>query len=454
MTRWNSTVIASAFLVSVLCLPGTEAGGETWDPLLPDVRIWRGEVRISRTGSAHEKWDKSHRGKTNTYFMNRTVTDTLVIKACGQSGALYVLEAKRSLSDITESENYWQNTRELCDVPGSRRPKRISPGDSRRISIRTAVTPYTGEGTGAERDRSWVALEILPLKNYALSAGNNGVAGRDEDNIESYRRVCADKTTRMEAHIRTGAPGEPPRVESSGSEEGEGTVVQWLTAPPTDIPLATNSRGSVQGNTILEIDHLVGEIKSGRDGGYEEVTKASWEFTARNPCPEVFNEFLLLVAIGEAYADRPLREFAEDLEDYERKVNWKVYENRYGTPPPKDFGKDGEGNVGFSMWVHDNCQLGGRVRYEKEQLEECSVLVIAKAAVRHEMEHVSQCKGNLKKFRSRTIEARGQSEVSAYSLESGILLNWLTDYCKDVGLDLAGARGRLQRLKAKKAGWK
>lgn len=69
------------------------------------------------------------------------------------------------------------------------------------------------------------------------------------------------------------------------------------------------------------------------------------------------------------------------------------------------------------MSVDNNCNLQGREGYEEEQRKECSV------------------------------------PISAYSLEAGILLNWLEDYCRDAGLYLAGARRRLDRLRAMNAGW-
>ena len=58
--------------------------------LMPDPRVWKGTVKITRVGSQNFKEDRSRNGKTDTESTTRTVNDQIIIHACGVSGRLYV----------------------------------------------------------------------------------------------------------------------------------------------------------------------------------------------------------------------------------------------------------------------------------------------------------------------------------------------------------------------------
>lgn len=435
----------------------------------PDPRIWKGTITVTRTGKGDETVDKSSNGNIKYSTYTRNVEENMTLEVCGPAQALYVHKMTHTLRDHTERHSKKAEARTNCGMPEQAKdhsplyqlkhykPIIVSPGNSSDNKSEKTITLYTDKDAAPMHKHAGAKIQRMPDNKYIITAVHEWHTSTTANTVLREIDVCEGGTRTVKSQYRTCPLGQKGSIRSYDSKEGSSTTVVTMPPVPHKFGFGTSHTGD------LNNDVISGTYNSEMDQGlYKEKTTATWELEAHDPCPDVFNALGLALVAAQAYANQDIRNFADNVAEYESLITDRISKIFTGKPLPRQPGDQGN-PVDFVMNVdRENCTISqkGREAFEEHLKKECQHPIIFETALLHEKQHVRQCMDDNHdpKFNSDTatkasVQAKGQAEVSAYLAEAKKLLGWLRTHCSDKNLDLAGAEARLKAIEAMNAGW-
>ncbi|HEC05579.1 MAG TPA: hypothetical protein ENJ12_01895 [Thiolapillus brandeum] len=437
------------------------AAGEL-DFMRQDPRIWKGSISIERSGSAEEHSDDSSQGNTDKHDYVREVKESLVLRVCGPLPSLYILDKQHSLSDVTEESSDKVAakavcvTSKRCNAWSCKRETR-HPGDSRRIRKKTIVNLYDGPVPDGVKDELSAAVQMMPGGRYVITAGRSWYSSTLSDSVDRMVDACSGKKKVTEQHLRTGAMGEKAAMDTHRSEASTSTTIRM---PPIAHLFAMRAEGRLDS----ERDIIAGEdIQESRVGshGYEERVVSRWSLEGYSSCDEIYGDLRYALAAADAYSNAKIRDFASTVDEYESLITDRTSKNLTGRPhTPAGPGQPNSQVGNYMATDPKTCKILWQDEFHEAQRKSCQPPFLFQVVLDHEKEHARQCwDGNHRPpfdADAGTVDgviARSQAETSAHLVEAGESLAWLRDNCPDKGYDLDGAQQRIDKIKARKAGW-
>ncbi len=423
-----------------------------------DPRIWVGEITITRTGRENQK----ETSPGYSYTKTRQVKDTVVIKACGTIGNMRVSDAKRTLTDKMTKSMISRGNDILCDPPKedieggilkrSRNPNpTYGPGHSAVEQKTRELYLYEEKGAPSVRDTAAVNIMIISGNRAIITGDSRALVTETSDSYREDKAGCTGKTKKVTIQVIPGKyKGKVSVVTSGASEEDDGSFITTIQ-PPFSLPAAFakeikigRDADSIKGNV------LVGEIKPSQPGFYQEKVTAQWEFTATNPCTEVYNEMIKDLAWAEAFLNTKAHESAKDIDQYTELVEKIWYDICYRIfkqkePNKNDIPAPGENHVSTDA----KCETHKLKDYKKLLEDTCKPDVLYKALYEHEKTHRNQCLDTktYKDFISGIPRNHGLFEVFAHLAGVRKYLGWLENYCPEYKEEVAKARSKAAHIK-------
>lgn len=456
MAKWRFFSFSMLLAVGTLAIivSGTESL-----PNKEDSRIWVGEIKIVRIGSGYKQEDNSTSQLKDNSSTEKEVDEKITIKACGDFGELYIKEMNWTLTDKSYMERFTQEARTRCDFPPEAYKHNLlyrlkhykqevkEPGDSSSEKKQFFRELYPRKDNPIPKKFSKVILGKMIGQEYTLNVFYENWVSQTINEVLQIQHACSGKKEIHELHQRTSKIGQEATTNLTTTGEGESKhVIIDQTIPPIPFKMGFIAEVKINGDSISG-SKVLGEIKPEHPGDYQEKTMASWNFTAKDPCQDVYNDLLSDLAFGEAYADKNIQDFADSIKQYEKMVDDRAYKTLHGEPPPREFEGDvAEGDLGVDP---ETCELKGKEEYEEKMAEQCKPDIIVDTTLAHEKTHESQCKKFHEEMNAGDPHIKGLMETTAYIKSAGMLLNWLEEHCPEI--DIQDAKQRLEKLKIAKA---
>jgi hypothetical protein len=442
-------------LLAVGIFSPTGSGGQSLFPK-EDPRIWIGQIKVVRSGSGHTQADNSTEQLKDTSTTDMQLEENITIRACGAFGEIFIKEMTWALTEKIDTERNCLHLRTRCDFPPEAYEHNLlyrlkhykqevkEPGDSSKQNKQFFKDIASGKDIPPPRKLSSVSLNSLPGQDLTLRVSWEAYTTQISDDVTRSWHACSGETSVLEFHQRTGKKiGEEATTTLNETGEGDSkhSIIEQSIPP---IPYQSGFTAEVQINEdSISDSRVIGEIKPEHPGDYQEKTTASWDFTAKDPCGEVYDDLLNDLAYGEAYGDKNIQDMADSIEDFEKMVDDRSYKTRYGGPAPRGEKELSEMGLGVDP---ETCELKNRNEYKDTMARKCKSRIIVDATFAHEGVHESQCRKFHEAMNAGQPRIKGSMERSAYIKSAGMLLRWLEKNCPDI--DLRNEKTRLEKLKS------
>ncbi len=258
------------FVLLLVHLSVTCAPAQSFESYALDRRIWTGEITLERVGSADIKGDHSlsNAHTVKTYQESRQTNDHWRIKACGEAGNLYILEANAELSESRELKSTYKEKSRHCSV---KKPDLRKPGNSGHRTVISRTSRYEGADCPPLEETLTVKLMVWPGGRYVLMVIGITYAALQQDEVDYTKWVCDGHTTQVEFHHKTIGIKEKPR--STMRDAGEGANVHTIMkswSPPMHASPGFSFEGKVGKDGSIADTLPISEIKAKTKGGYQE----------------------------------------------------------------------------------------------------------------------------------------------------------------------------------------
>jgi len=456
--RFYILIICCIFLV-ILTVPFKSATSEK-ELVKPWAKAWEGEITIVRTGTQDSKDDNSDQRKTENSSIKRSISEKICIKTCGMSGAMFVKEVSHNLQDKYEEEGFLQFVKEECDYPEEAQGHNAlyiqkhfdketkSPGSSTRSKSISSEEIYHGWGMPSERENTSVELNFSDTEHFEIGVRNSVYTAFSSELTTRSFSVCSGHTSVFTSTRRTGSIDQEEKYSYKETGEGDSkSVISETISPPTERIRDYAFHGSVTGDSFFgseEIDRIDTPYEF---GGYSETTVVTWNFTARDACPEVRDRLLLDLAFCEAYLDKDIQDFASSIEEYESLVYDRTHRILTGSSASRS---DGSSNSDSDeMWVNSKtCQMENEEEFLESVMQQCLPYIIFDSVKAHENTHLQQCEKFHQEMNSGDPHIKGLMEATAYINGARVLLDWLEENCPNT--EIESLKERLEKLEETK----
>jgi hypothetical protein len=389
--------------------------------------IWDGEVCIMRFANARKDEDNSIGSRKQTETKTRTMVDLITISACGTFAGMYVKKVDRTFSDDIRVEKFLEHAQKKCanDVK--------KPGDSETYTHNTTIRLYEGNDVKPLRELTSVTLMVYPQNQYMITVTANAYWDTRDEEVRKVTDVCTGKVKQYETTTSTVSFNEVPSTIPTPGEDGG--LITTIEAHPTCVPFGFAHKAPFEKNALSGEKVLV-DKKAKKPGDSDEYAVASWNFHAKDPCPDVYNQLLEDLAWAEAYGDKVLQDLAQeknmDKDQYELLVAKKTCKIRYGYTPEGDPSHD---QASADM---ETGEVSGLDKVKEDLKKQCKPDIIYKSIAAHESHHTEDQRGFSEQFPGaidkKNPHVWGLREVNAHVVGIKMLINWMKQYCGDDSL--------------------
>ncbi|OQY10805.1 MAG: hypothetical protein B6I30_08170 [Desulfobacteraceae bacterium 4572_187] len=421
--------------------------------------IWKGIITIKQIGSADYVKKKNFKSNKSVSSVKTSLSDKVEITFCGAAENVFIEEVIRTYIYNCKKTFHKQYLLAHCPLPLEAMKHNIlyrtknypssvkKPGNSRKIDESIIKTIYSGKDCASPKEMTSISLICYPDGRYSLVVGSNAYTTTQEFVTDKEKLVCNNSEKVHRVDIRT--CGFDEKEETKISKELISSKIH-----PRLVTLAFMSpKNSYIENNSIKGSMKISETKPKFEGGYKEISTASWDLNAKDPCPIVYRNIMYDIALAEAFADMEIMDLAESMEEYldlvDQKAN-EIYRDGTEMNPAGCGGPEGGESPAVRMRTNPtDCVIIGKDEYKNQIAKKCLPYILYKESLAHEKKHVDQCKKYHNEFirGSKTDpEIRGMMEVGAYLRGIKKLFYWLKENCEEY--DLADVKVRIKNIKA------